>query len=250
MKTYTFSIFSIAGIILLTGNVFGSEIRWRSPEASAPAPASVSLIPVAVAANDAFSVTITQVQHLEPMRTSLPMLPQPGVNPQSVNALPPLLNSASTQSREVTPCGDLVMFKCIRTISHDIRPHPGDLPVECVLESKPFYGRHFQQTCFIWKASALSTRAAYFEDAQLERHGHTKVPEMFQPFLSGARFFGTIPLLPYKMGVTPPNEQVYTLGHIRSGSRAPYMREPFPISFRGALFQFGAVTGGVFASGP
>jgi hypothetical protein len=47
------------------------------------------------------------------------------------------------------------------------------------------------------------------------------------------------------MGVTPPNENVYTLGHYRVGKHTPYMVKPFPVSPRGALFQAGAVAGGV-----
>jgi hypothetical protein len=45
------------------------------------------------------------------------------------------------------------------------------------------------------------------------------------------------------MGVEPPTECVYALGHYRPGSCAPYMCDPIPISYRGALFQAGAVVG-------
>jgi hypothetical protein len=157
-------------------------------------------------------------------------------------------SAAPPNERMLVPCNDQIGLKSIREISYDIRPtSTGALPEECAIDSAPFYGRHFTQTCYMWKASALSTKAAYFEDTQLERHGHTKVLPALQPIVSGAKFFATIPILPYKMGVTPPNECVYTLGHIRAGSCAPYMMEPFPISPRGALFQAGAVAGGVLA---
>ena len=46
---------------------------------------------------------------------------------------------------------------------------------------------------------------------------------------------------PYCMGVTPPCECIYVLGHYRPGSCAPRYIEPVPISWRGALFQAGAV---------
>jgi hypothetical protein len=152
-----------------------------------------------------------------------------------------------TGDETAVPCKERGMWKSIKDISHDIRPKSTDmLPEECVLDGTPYYGRHFGQTCFQWKASALSTKAAYFEDIQLERYGHTSCPAL-QPIVSGAKFFATIPLLPYKMGVTPPNECVYTLGHHRPGNRAPHMIEPFPISLRGALFEAGAVTGAVLA---
>jgi len=162
--------------------------------------------------------------------------------------IPPRVESRVTpQNRTLPPCAsDQMGLKSIRGVSHDIRPTRSDvLPEECAIVGDPYHGRHFSQSHFMWKASALSTQAAYFEDAQLERHGHTKVCPALQPVVSGAKFFATIPILPYKMGVTPPNECVYTLGHYRTGSCAPYMAEPFPISPRGALFQAGAVAGGI-----
>ncbi len=120
-----------------------------------------------------------------------------------------------------------------------------NLPAECTLGGDPFYGRHFVQTTFAWKASALCHKPLYFEELQLERYGHTAGP-IIQPVLSGAHFFGSIAFLPYKMGVNPPNECIYQLGLYRPGSCAPWLTEPFPISLRGALFQTGAVLGGVY----
>lgn len=120
-----------------------------------------------------------------------------------------------------------------------------NLPAECTLGGEPYYGRHFAQTTFAWKASALCHKPLYFEDLALERYGHTAGP-VIQPFLSGAHFFGSIAFLPYKMGVNPPNECIYQLGLYRPGSCAPWLTEPFPISLRGALFQTGAVLGGVY----
>ena len=45
------------------------------------------------------------------------------------------------------------------------------------------------------------------------------------------------------MGVQPPNECVYALGHYRPGNCAPYLIDPVPISARGAAMQAGAVVG-------
>jgi hypothetical protein len=94
----------------------------------------------------------------------------------------------------------------------------------------------------MWKASALCHKPLYFEDEQLERYGHSYSP-CFQPFISGAHFFTRPFVLPYCMGVEPPCECVYALGHYRPGNCAPYMCNPIPISPRGALFQAGAVVG-------
>ena len=64
-----------------------------------------------------------------------------------------------------------------------------------------------------------------------------------QPIMSGAHFFGTIPILPYKMGLETPQECVYALGYYRPGSCAPYMMTQPGFTWRAAAFQTGAVTG-------
>jgi hypothetical protein len=116
-------------------------------------------------------------------------------------------------------------------------------PFECSLDSDQWHsGRSWEQTTFLWKASALCHKPLYFEDPQLERYGHS-FPPCCQPLISGAHFFTRLPVLPYCMGVEPPMECIYSLGHYRPGSCAPYMFEPIPISYRGALFQAGAVVG-------
>lgn len=141
-------------------------------------------------------------------------------------------------------CPDDAGFKSIRDISVDIRPKSGELPTECPLIATSYNGRHFDRMCFQWKASAVCTKGAYLEDVQLERYGHSVCP-VLQPVISGAKFFATVPLLPYKMGITPPNECVYTLGYYRPGNCAPYMLDPFPISVRAVAFEALAVGGAV-----
>jgi hypothetical protein len=121
-----------------------------------------------------------------------------------------------------------------------------DYPYECELDAPPYVQRHWAELTFLWRASALCHKPLYFEDVQLERHGHSWGP-LAQPFVSSAHFFATVPVLPYKMGLKSPHECVYTLGHYRPGSCAPYMIEPVPISVRAALFQAGAVVGAAAA---
>jgi hypothetical protein len=118
-----------------------------------------------------------------------------------------------------------------------------DFPFECSIDNGTMHaGRCWDQTTYMWKASALCHKPLYFEEEQLERYGHSFSP-CFQPFVSGAHFFVTLPVLPYCMGVEPPCECIYALGHYRPGSCAPYMCNPVPLSLRGALFEAGAVTG-------
>lgn len=118
------------------------------------------------------------------------------------------------------------------------------LPVECHLIDEPYRGRNWIASTYTWKASAACHKPLYFEDVHLERYGHSWGPFM-QPVMSSAHFFGTLPILPYKMGMHTPNECIYTLGYYRPGNCAPYMLDPLPISARGALFEAGAWIGGV-----
>ncbi len=120
-----------------------------------------------------------------------------------------------------------------------------DFPCECKLGNLPFEGRSWSPTRFTWKATGVCHKPLYFEDVQLERYGHSWNP-VVQPFMSAAHFFVSVPLLPYKMGLTPPNECMYTLGYYRPGSCAPYVIEPIPLSLRAALYEAAGVTGFVF----
>jgi hypothetical protein len=94
----------------------------------------------------------------------------------------------------------------------------------------------------MWKAANLCHKPLYFEQVQLERYGHSWGPYA-QPIMSGVHFFGTLPILPYKMGIRTPNECVYTLGYYRPGNCAPYFVGGFPFTWRAAAFQAGTVTG-------
>ena len=59
----------------------------------------------------------------------------------------------------------------------------------------------------------------YLDDVNLERYGYSH--GVLEPFAGAIHFFGTIPLLPYKAGIHPPTEQMYSLGYYRPGSPAP-----------------------------
>jgi hypothetical protein len=115
-------------------------------------------------------------------------------------------------------------------------------PEECPLWDEAFMARCWAETTYTWKASSLCHKPLYFEDVQLERYGHEWGP-LVQPVVSAAHFFGTLPILPYKMGLETPNECVYALGYYRPNSCAPYMIEPLGFTWRAALFEAGAVVG-------
>jgi len=121
-----------------------------------------------------------------------------------------------------------------------------DYPYECAVSSQLHEPRQWPEITYHWKASALCHKPLYFEQVQLERYGHSWGPYV-QPIMSGVHFFGTLPVLPYKMGIRTPCECVYTLGYYRPGSCAPYMIDPIPFTWRAALFEGAAATGISFA---
>lgn len=111
-----------------------------------------------------------------------------------------------------------------------------DYPFECGFGNEMLTPRQWPQITYMWKASGLCHKPLYFEQVQLERYGHSWGPYV-QPIMSGAHFFGSVAILPYKMGIRTPNECVYTLGYYRPGSCAPYMIEAVPFTWRAAFFQ-------------
>ena len=118
-----------------------------------------------------------------------------------------------------------------------------NIPERCGTGYDPLRGRNFVPSTVQWAASGLCHKPLYFEQVQLERYGHETGP-VLQPLISTAHFFGNIAVLPYKMGIHPPNECQYALGYFRPGNCAPYMVQPIPWSLRGAAVQAAVVTGG------
>jgi hypothetical protein len=132
----------------------------------------------------------------------------------------------------------------------DLAPREaGEFPFECRFGDERQAlnaGRSWSQTCYTWKASGLCHKPLYFEQVHMERYGHSWGP-VLDPVISGAHFFASVPLLPYHMGLEPPCECIYPLGHYRPGSCAPHYIEPWPWSIRGGALQAAAVTGLIFA---
>jgi hypothetical protein len=126
---------------------------------------------------------------------------------------------------------------------------PGELPYACTFLGETRLldsGRDWASICYTWKASGLCHKPLYFEQAHMERYGHSYGP-VLDSVISGAHFFATVPVLPYKMGLEPPLECVYPLGEYRPGSCAPRYIEPVPFSVRAAAAEAATVTGLSFA---
>ncbi len=97
---------------------------------------------------------------------------------------------------------------------------------------------------YSWDAPAFCHQPLYFEEVNLERYGYgRRYARVFQPVLSGAHFFATVPLLPYKMAADPPWARVSNLGHYRPGSPAPYRVMHPSLSTRGGLAEAATVLG-------
>ena len=84
----------------------------------------------------------------------------------------------------------------------------------------------------------------YFEQVNLERYGRNH--GCLQPALSGARFFATIPLLPYAMTVHPPRQAYDWHWPYAPGWGAPKVRESSPLHWRGVAVE-GAFMAGAAA---
>jgi len=184
---------------------------------------------------------------------------EPGMPPALDLGIPPREDAGTEQQRALDrslaqrgqvdlldKCPSPKDLKPIGELTIDTKAEDGDFPPECNLGDDAFAPRAWTPTCYTWKASGLCHKPLYFEDVHLERYGHSWGPYL-QPVISGAHFFVTIPAVPYKMGLTPPAECMYTLGYYRPGSCAPYMLDPLPLSIRAALFEAGAWVGMVAA---
>jgi hypothetical protein len=188
---------------------------------------------------------------LQPGSHSLIQPDTPGTQPES--GMPNLRRqpglgelSAPPPKIEEAPCPSPADLRKIYDISISLRDdmtQGTDLPRFCPLGDTLFAARSWSPLTYTWKASALCHKPLYFEEPDLERYGHTW--GHLQPLVSGAHFFGTFPVLPYKMGIEAPWECIYALGYYEPGSCAPYIIPPLPLNLRGALLEAGAWTGGV-----
>jgi hypothetical protein len=151
-------------------------------------------------------------------------------------ALPTIRQLITRKAAPSIPCLSPQDFKRINTITNDIAAEKGDFPTECSLGNPDFQPRRWPCKTYTWTATGLCHKPLYFEDEQLERYGHTCGP-LWQSLISPAKFFLTFPVLPYKMGLTPPNENIYVLGYYRPGDRSPYMLDAIPLSVRAGVFE-------------
>ena len=157
-----------------------------------------------------------------------PLAPPPSRLPEvdpSDAPLPTLEQQLAAQPALVEKCslpGDL---KSIGAVTADLSFNPEDLsgnkrlPPECSLGDTPLHPRQWRRVTFAWTAASTCHNPIYFDDEQLERYGHCWGP-VRQGVVSAVEFYAMVPLVPYFMGVYPPNECIYDLGQYRPGDCA------------------------------
>lgn len=162
----------------------------------------------------------------------------PSVNDSGRIVLPPL--RAVTIATEEIGIGESMGRLPKPFVSHD--QDSGQALIEEPLQRDP----DWLWSTYEFAAANTFSHPLYFEDVMLERHGHERFP-LLQPMASGARFFATVPMLPYLMTVRNPCDYEYSMGHFRTGDRVhPYRQRP-PYVRRAAVVEALWITGGVLA---
>ncbi len=179
--------------------------------------------------------------------------------PLSVLGVATKLDAEAAASPSETPSPLTIDFdeRPITSLTTSIAHRPGDMPENVAPAKLSELGqisyesvtvRDWKGLRYCWDAPMLRYHPLYFEEVNLERYGYgPKYVRAFQPVLSGAKFFTTVPALPYLMAAEPPCECVYTLGHYRPGSPAPYRIQYPPFSVRGGLAEAGVATALILA---
>ncbi|HUT12001.1 MAG TPA: hypothetical protein VMY42_15985 [Thermoguttaceae bacterium] len=195
------------------------------------------------------------VEDAEPFREEEAGTDQP-VEEEKLVADEPLADTQPAEAEEVEPVPGWLLQepKPIASVGVDIglstgKPVPnlaeGRFPPMEAAEEDPAE-RGWTGYLYHWEPSSLCHRPLYFEEINLERYGYSCC-RIGQPLLSGAHFFATVPLLPYKAAVEPPRECVYTLGHYRPGNCVPNRTHWMPLKPKAGLIEAGVITGLMFA---
>ncbi len=97
-----------------------------------------------------------------------------------------------------------------------------------------------------WTAPNLYHRPLYLEQVNLERYGQGRKHNVTTSVVSVAQFFGSLPLLPYKLGNQPFCQRIYTLGHGRPGTCNPRQLPVPAYPVKGGVMQAATIAGLVF----
>ncbi len=179
-----------------------------------------------------------------------PDLKQPLPTPQAAPA------TGDRRAKVVCPTPEETKqrYRPLSEIEVKLAPSAGATPIDCSVKlfapategvAASQMSLSWGQIEYQWTPTELAHQPLYFDDAPLERYGQTVSPAL-QPILSGARFFGTLPVVPYKIGLNGPWDRVTTLGYYRPGSPAPCVSQTLPLKFDAAFIESGAWVGLIF----
>lgn len=181
---------------------------------------------------------------------------QDGSSPQLESQVPETMQTQSADGGD----GPSSIFDCppadslnafltpLSSIRVSVTPSSGNLPNDCtktLFKEEAAVAGLEANTQFHWQPTNFFHQPLYFDDQPLERYGQTAHP-LIQPVVSGAKFFGTFPIVPYKMGFNGTHDCVTPMGYYRPGSCAPCVRELYPFTWKGALLEAGVASGMVF----
>jgi hypothetical protein len=119
------------------------------------------------------------------------------------------------------------------------------VPIDIELPDNELKQRLSPDRLFAWEASNLFHNPLYFEDAPLERYGHSR-PFFLQPLFSLTRMSVQLLGMPYQSVIDTPHTKRYTLGWYRPGEPAPHLHYQIPLNIEAAAAQGLVVTGAAF----
>ncbi|MCA9132687.1 MAG: hypothetical protein KDA45_06020 [Planctomycetales bacterium] len=182
----------------------------------------------------------TPASHARPLGAQDPStvpLPLSGPTPETVaQPVAPLrTNALPDEEKSLAPLPSRELAQKISIVDLSVQEiGTGALPESASAQrptsSPPSLGGYVRLVapkCVHWQPSNICHFPLYFEDPMLERHGHVRFG-CLQPFASGAKFLGSVPLLPYLRLKQPAWEPQYALGQWRPGSCAPLLRDTLP----------------------
>ncbi len=217
------------------------EPRWIVP--ARPVPTPIEEPEAAVKALPLEPKTVVLDESASPPLVARSVDPPPGVaqvqeqieEPAAMKPMPGTRKLRTIQ--DISPYYDTAVDKDIREFAQQ---RAGDYGVAFGTET--FHPRDFPDTMYAWEPSNFYNYPLYFEDAVLERYGHT-YPPLIQPVVSVAKFGTQLVLLPYQMTLDPVNRPMYALGWYRPGDCAPKLRYQPPLNGKAAAVEAGVVTG-------
>lgn len=221
------------------------EPAWIVPARTIPAPEQPVPTP------DPVEAVVTPIQAVAPTQAApivarsvnpAPTAPPPRVAqvqevPINSPAARPLAPRRLRTIQEISPYYDTTVDKDIREFAVKMA---GDYDVS--FGNKTYEPRAFPDTMYAWEPSNFYHYPLYFEDAVLERYGHTYHP-LVQPAVSVAKFGAQLVMLPYQMTLDPIDCPKYALGWYRPGDCAPKLRYQPPLNAKAAAVEAGVVTG-------